>query len=79
MAVKRVLVCNKCGELVTPKPALGDNQGGPVEIKLPTFGLSGHLCENCIKPLLTFVGVLDSAAGGTVRGADLLDYIQDPD
>jgi len=76
MAREEIVKCDKCGQEITPKPELGERQGGPVIIQYPGHRRRMELCENCVAPLhddYAGLGVVESV--GAAPGADQLLYL----
>lgn len=77
VAVKEVLVCDKCASDIEEDPLLGDRQGGKREIRHMGTTWRITLCTKCAQPLWDLYRefVESVIPGGTAVGADALKYL----
>ncbi|GLY55336.1 hypothetical protein [Lentzea sp. NBRC 102530] len=70
-------VCDRCRKEIKPNPALGDLQGGPVEIAFPAFLVKLELCEECMDFAYVELGEYGQriAGRGAAVGVDILKHL----
>lgn len=69
-------VCDRCRKPVRRDPALGDRQGGPVDIVFQAVTHRLELCSDCITELREWIPAgVPISYSGTVRGMDAWHYI----
>lgn len=70
-------VCDRCGNRVVQDPAMGDRQGGRVDLVFQAYTKSPVLCSACVTELHEWLpDTLPIAAySGTARGMEAWQFI----